>query len=45
MIEACKAEKLLHERFGHLRMSGEWFQPGNDLLAYLEELKSRRDEQ
>lgn len=31
-------EKDLHSRFAHLRIQGEWFQPGSDLLAYIEEV-------
>jgi hypothetical protein len=31
-----KVEKALHERFAHLRVRGEWFKPGADLLAYID---------
>lgn len=26
-------ERILHARFAHLRIRGEWFSPGSDLLA------------
>lgn len=28
-------EKLLHERFNHLRIRGEWFKPNKELLGYV----------
>src|SRR5262249_53938206 len=28
-------EKELHERFCHLHQVGEWFEPGDDLLAFV----------
>lgn len=28
-------EKALHERFAHLRQTGEWFHPADDLKAYI----------
>lgn len=28
-------ENVLHRRFAHLRLHGEWFEPGQDLLAYI----------
>lgn len=30
-------EFALHERFAHLRKHGEWFEPGDDLLAFIRE--------
>lgn len=32
-----KLERELHKRFAHLRQHGEWFSPGEDLLAYIRE--------
>lgn len=28
-------ERQLHERFEHLRLAGEWFEPTDELLAYI----------
>jgi hypothetical protein len=28
-------EKQLHARFGHLAIEGEWFEPGSDLLDFI----------
>lgn len=28
-------EKEMHAKFAHLRLGGEWFEPGEDLLAYI----------
>jgi hypothetical protein len=28
-------ERALHERFAHLRMHGEWFEPGTDLVEFI----------
>jgi len=28
-------ESILHQRFAHLRHHGEWFEPGDDLLAFI----------
>lgn len=33
-------EKSIHDRFKHLRVRGEWFRPGDDLLAFIRESKS-----
>ena len=30
-------EGRLHAQFGHLRIRGEWFEPGDDLWAYIKE--------
>lgn len=30
-----KEEAKLHERFGALRLKGEWFRPGPDLMRYI----------
>lgn len=35
-------ERALHDRFAHLRVSGEWFRPGDDLLAYIRLVTDRR---
>lgn len=32
-------EKSLHARFRHLRTRGEWFNPGDDLISYINELR------
>jgi hypothetical protein len=49
VIETCPGtvalEKELHRRFSHLRLTGEWFRPGEDLLrfiTFLKQVKSRR---
>lgn len=34
-------EREMHLRFAHLRQYGEWFEPGPDLLAYINELRSK----
>lgn len=31
-------ERELHHRFAHLRRHGEWFEPGDDLLAFIAEI-------
>ncbi len=33
------AEARLHKRFGHLRVHREWFEPADELLDYIEELR------
>lgn len=42
LIGACRGgrvrERVLHERFAHLRRHAEWFAPGADLLAFIEGL-------
>lgn len=35
-------ERALHDRFAHLRVSGEWFRPGEDLIAYMRLVADRR---
>lgn len=35
-------ERALHDRFAHLRVSGEWFRPGEDLVAYMRLVADRR---
>lgn len=35
-------ERALHDRFAHLRVSGEWFRPAEDLLAYIRLVNDRR---
>ena len=32
-------EYKIQQRFSHLRIRGEWFRPGQDLLDYIEELR------
>jgi len=34
-------ERKMHLKFAHLRQYGEWFEPGPDLLAYINELRSK----
>lgn len=35
-----ETEKVLHERFSHLRLNREWFEPTDELLAFIEDVKS-----
>lgn len=35
-------ERALHDRFAHLRVSGEWFRPAEELLAYIRLVNDRR---
>lgn len=35
-------ERALHDRFSHLRVSGEWFRPDEDLVAYMRLVSDRR---
>lgn len=37
------AEAALHRRFKHLRLDGEWFHPGQDLLAHIRHVVGRAD--
>lgn len=37
-----KDERKLHLRFAWLRVYGEWFLPGQDLLDFIKELKESR---
>lgn len=30
-----KIERMLHERFDYLRVTGEWFEPGDDLTGFI----------
>lgn len=34
-------EKQCHAAFAHLRYSGEWFRPGPDLLAFIEDVRQQ----
>lgn len=34
-----KEERQLHARFADLRLAGEWFQPHEDILAFVETLQ------
>lgn len=36
-------EKEMHAKFAHLRLGGEWFEPGEDLLAYIAENAQQLD--
>lgn len=36
-----EVEQELHQRFRSLRMHGEWFQPGAELVAHIDSLRSR----
>lgn len=36
-------ERKLHERFKHLRMSGEWFKASPDLLSFVADIGSQRE--
>ena len=33
-------EKWLHQKFKHLRISGEWFKPDDELLQFIEQVRS-----
>lgn len=35
-------EKVLHDRFSHARVRGEWFDPKPDLVRYIARLQGRR---
>jgi len=34
-------EEALHAKFGHLRLHGEWFSPGPDLIKYINKLRAK----
>lgn len=36
-ISALDYDKTLHQKFNHLRHHGEWFEPGQDLLDYIQQ--------
>jgi hypothetical protein len=38
-VDARAAEARLHSHFAHLRVQGEWFTPGGDLLDYIAALE------
>lgn len=38
-----QSEKEHHEKFAHLRIRGEWFRPGDDLLSYIYEVSEYAD--
>jgi hypothetical protein len=41
-IDGDKAEEVRqHRRWRHLRIRGEWFEAGEDLLGYIDELNGR----
>lgn len=33
-------ERQMHDRFAHLRIEGEWFQPADELINFIESLKT-----
>jgi hypothetical protein len=37
----CEVESIMHCRFAHARIRGEWFRPVPELLAYIESIKER----
>lgn len=37
-----ETERWLHQRFGHLRIGGEWFLPDDDLRSFISGLKGCR---
>ena len=39
---SLQIERETHARFDHLRTVGEWFSPGDDLLAYVNSLREPR---
>ena len=40
MDGGAEKERELHERFAHLRIKGEWFWPGEELLHFIRESAS-----
>jgi hypothetical protein len=36
-------ERAVHRRFEHLRCSGEWYEPDQELLDYIEALRAEQD--
>lgn len=38
-----KLEGRIHQRFAHLRADGEWFRPGDDLLAFIADRSTQSD--
>lgn len=38
-----KSESLLHRKFQHLWVHGEWFRPGGDLIAFINHLRGADD--
>lgn len=37
------AEAVMHRRFAHLRLDGEWFFPGQELLAHIRHVRDRME--
>lgn len=37
-------ETMLHKKFKHLRINGEWFSPGEELLAYIDSVPNKWSE-
>lgn len=35
-------EKQMHSQFAHLRRTGEWFEPGEDLIGYINALRNKQ---
>lgn len=38
---AASREAALHAKFAHLRLHGEWFEPGPDLMEYIADLRKQ----
>jgi hypothetical protein len=38
-------ETMIHKKFRHLRITGEWFEPGDDLLEFIADAGWRTDQQ
>lgn len=41
LVGTYETERDLHRKFAHLRLSGEWFAPSDELLAFVECLKGK----
>lgn len=39
-VDSRQKEREIHEKFKHLRLKGEWFEPAPDLLGWIEEHRS-----
>ncbi len=37
-----RLEAALHQKFAHLRLHGEWFELGSEIVAYLAEIADQR---
>lgn len=38
-VNSRQKEQEIHEKFKHLRLKGEWFEPAPDLLDWIRELR------